>query len=73
MVFLSIYSGAWLEKPCELIEVNVEMAEWQAQKYFDTGLWSQAQIRDKDGYLLVDLAADGTYTDLREGTDEPTT
>ena len=66
MVFLSIYSGAWLEKPCELIETNVEMAEFQARKYFATGMWMQAQIRDQHGYLLVDMAANGIYTDLRE-------
>ena len=66
MVFLSIYSGAWLEKPCELIETNVEMAEFQARKYFATGMWMQAQIRDQHGYLLVDMASNGIYTDLRE-------
>ena len=66
MVFLDIYTGQWLAKPIQMTAACVDEAMVIAQRYFEDPEWfKQAQIRDKDGRLLVDMTADGMVSDLR--------
>ena len=66
MVFLDIYTGHWLARPVQLTAACVDEAVIIANRYFEDPDWfKQAQIRDKDGYLLIDMTADGLISDLR--------
>ena len=64
MVFLNLYTGEWLDRVDTNTAACVDEAVTKAQRAFDSGFFKQAQIRDMDGVLLVDMDASGGYTDL---------